>query len=185
MVITLRHKDDLPLVSWRGILWLFFPPLPNRRGREYRWMTVTKQWSLCCFSTVPSFDSYELDKKTAVNKAKRTWEYTLKESNYHSSLWSVEIQSAVVLWTLFFRQLTHTHRHHWMDCSGMDAGFSSLRSEAAGAMRTVLVSAENLQFTLKPELSQEEQSLTHTNSSPKDSHKAGYCSKTTQVIVFL
>lgn len=72
-------------------------------------MTVTKQWSLCCFSTVPSFDSYELDKKTAVNKAKRTWEYTLKESNYHSSLWSVEIQSAVVLWTLFFRQLTHTH----------------------------------------------------------------------------
>lgn len=67
----------------------------------------------------------------------------------------------------------------------MDAGFSSLRSEAAGAMRTVLVSAENLQLTLKPELSQEEQSLTHTNSSPKDSHKAGYCSKTTQVIVFL
>lgn len=56
----------------------------------------------------------------------------------------------------------------------MDVGFS-LRSEAVGAMRTALVSAENLQLTLKTELSQEEQALTHSNSSPKETHKAGYC----------
>ncbi|XP_078126948.1 AP-3 complex subunit beta-1 isoform X1 [Sander vitreus] len=55
----------------------------------------------------------------------------------------------------------------------MDVGFSSLRSEAVGAMRTALVSAENLQLTLKTELSQEEQALTHTKSSPKETHKAG------------
>ncbi|XP_032395166.1 AP-3 complex subunit beta-1 isoform X1 [Etheostoma spectabile] len=55
----------------------------------------------------------------------------------------------------------------------MDVGFSSLRSEAVGAMRTVLVSAENLQLTLKTEPSQEEQALTHTKSSPKETHKAG------------
>ncbi|XP_028272982.1 AP-3 complex subunit beta-1 isoform X1 [Parambassis ranga] len=53
----------------------------------------------------------------------------------------------------------------------MEVGFS-LRSEAAGVMRTALVSAENLQLTLKPEPSQEEQALTHT-SSPKEAHKAG------------
>ncbi|KAM9735454.1 AP-3 complex subunit beta-1 isoform 1-T1 [Menidia menidia] len=53
----------------------------------------------------------------------------------------------------------------------MDGGFSSLRSEAVGAMRTVLVSAENLQLTLKPELSQEEQALTH--KKPKEAQKAG------------
>ncbi|XP_022624534.1 AP-3 complex subunit beta-1 isoform X1 [Seriola dumerili] len=40
-------------------------------------------------------------------------------------------------------------------------------------MRTALVSAENLQLTLKTEPSQEEQALTHTNSSPKETHKAG------------
>ncbi|XP_049908307.1 AP-3 complex subunit beta-1 isoform X1 [Epinephelus moara] len=55
----------------------------------------------------------------------------------------------------------------------MDGGFSSLRSEAVGAMRTALVSAENLQLTLKTELSQEEQALTHTKSSPKETQKAG------------
>uniref|UniRef100_A0A3Q1FAB1 AP-3 complex subunit beta n=1 Tax=Acanthochromis polyacanthus TaxID=80966 RepID=A0A3Q1FAB1_9TELE len=55
----------------------------------------------------------------------------------------------------------------------MDVGFSSLRSEAVGAVRTAMVSAENLQLTLKPELSQEEQALTHTRSNPKEAHKAG------------
>lgn len=58
----------------------------------------------------------------------------------------------------------------------MDRGFPSLRSEAAGAVRTMLASAESLQLTLKPELSQEEQALTHTNGKPKETHKAGYCS---------
>lgn len=61
----------------------------------------------------------------------------------------------------------------------MDAGLSSLRSEALGAVRTALVSAENLQLTLKTELSQEEQALTNAKRSPKESHKAGYCSKIT------
>lgn len=61
----------------------------------------------------------------------------------------------------------------------MDVGFT-LRSEAVGAMRAALVSAENLQLTLKTELSQEEQALTQSKSSPKETHKAGYCSKITQ-----
>lgn len=65
----------------------------------------------------------------------------------------------------------------------MDVGFS-LRSEAVGAMRTAMVSAENLQLTLKPELSQEEQALTHSNRSPKETHKVGYCSKTTHTTGF-
>uniref|UniRef100_UPI003AAFEEB1 AP-3 complex subunit beta-1 isoform X1 n=1 Tax=Centroberyx gerrardi TaxID=166262 RepID=UPI003AAFEEB1 len=57
----------------------------------------------------------------------------------------------------------------------MNGGFSSLRLEAAGAVRTALVSAENLQLTLKSELSQEEQALTHTNanSSPEETHSTG------------
>ncbi|XP_036972739.1 AP-3 complex subunit beta-1 isoform X1 [Acanthopagrus latus] len=55
----------------------------------------------------------------------------------------------------------------------MDVGLSSLRSEAVGAMRTALVSAENLQLSLKTELSQEEQALTLTKSSPKETHKDG------------
>lgn len=59
----------------------------------------------------------------------------------------------------------------------MDVGLSSFRMEAMGAMRTALVSAENLQLSLKTELSQEEQALTHTKCSPKETHKAGYCSK--------
>lgn len=59
----------------------------------------------------------------------------------------------------------------------MDVGLSSFHMEAVGAMRTALVSAENLQLSLKTELSQEEQALTHTKSSPKETHKAGYCSK--------
>ncbi|XP_075935640.1 AP-3 complex subunit beta-1 isoform X1 [Anarhichas minor] len=54
----------------------------------------------------------------------------------------------------------------------MDVGFC-LRSEAVGAMRTALMSAENLQLTLKTELSQEEQALTHTKRSPKETLKAG------------
>lgn len=57
----------------------------------------------------------------------------------------------------------------------MDVGLSSLRSEAVGAMRTALVSAENLQLSLKSELSQEEQALTLTKSSPQETHKDGYC----------
>lgn len=60
----------------------------------------------------------------------------------------------------------------------MDGCFS-LRSEAVGAMKAALVSAESLQLTLKTELSQEEQALTHTDSSPKEPHKAGYCSNIT------
>lgn len=59
----------------------------------------------------------------------------------------------------------------------MNSGFSSLRSEAAGAMRTVLVSAESLQLTLKPELTQEEQALTHAGGKPKEKLKAGYSSE--------
>ncbi|MED6287502.1 AP-3 complex subunit beta-1, partial [Characodon lateralis] len=55
----------------------------------------------------------------------------------------------------------------------MNGGFSSFRSDVAGAMRTVLVSAESLQLTLKPELTQEEQALTQTSSKPKEAHKAG------------
>ncbi|XP_030291984.1 AP-3 complex subunit beta-1 isoform X1 [Sparus aurata] len=55
----------------------------------------------------------------------------------------------------------------------MDVGLSSLRSEAVGAMRTALVSAENLQLSLKSELSQEEQALTLTKSSPQETHKDG------------
>ena len=61
----------------------------------------------------------------------------------------------------------------------MDGGLSSLRSEAVGAMRTALVSAESLQLSLKTELSQEEQALTLSKSSPQEAHKAGYCSKIT------
>lgn len=60
----------------------------------------------------------------------------------------------------------------------MDVGFT-LRSEAVGAMRSALVSAENLQLTLRTELSQEEQALTQTKSSPKETNKAGYCSNIT------
>ncbi|KAI3362101.1 hypothetical protein L3Q82_012426 [Scortum barcoo] len=56
--------------------------------------------------------------------------------------------------------------------AGMDVGFT-LRSEAVGAMRSALVSAENLQLTLRTELSQEEQALTRTKSSPKETNKAG------------
>ncbi|XP_037608423.1 AP-3 complex subunit beta-1 isoform X2 [Sebastes umbrosus] len=55
----------------------------------------------------------------------------------------------------------------------MDAAFS-LRSEAVGAMRTAMVSAENLHLTLKTgKISQEEQALTLSKSSPKETHKAG------------
>lgn len=64
----------------------------------------------------------------------------------------------------------------------MDGGFSALRSEAVGAVRTALVSAENLQLTLKTKLSQEERALTHTNtkSSPEERHTTGYCSRLMQ-----
>ncbi|KAM6976165.1 AP-3 complex subunit beta-1 isoform 2-T2 [Tautogolabrus adspersus] len=55
----------------------------------------------------------------------------------------------------------------------MDAGLSSLRSDAVGAMRTALVSAENLQLSLRTGLSQEEQALTQTKRSPKEIHESG------------
>ncbi|XP_034458456.1 AP-3 complex subunit beta-1 isoform X1 [Hippoglossus hippoglossus] len=54
----------------------------------------------------------------------------------------------------------------------MEVGFS-LRSEAVGAMRTAMVSAENLQLSLKTELSQEEQALTLSSRSPTETHKVG------------
>ncbi|XP_034402264.1 AP-3 complex subunit beta-1 isoform X1 [Cyclopterus lumpus] len=54
----------------------------------------------------------------------------------------------------------------------MDVGFS-VRSEAVGAMRTALNSAENLQLTLKTGLSQEEKALTHAERSPEETRKAG------------
>lgn len=57
----------------------------------------------------------------------------------------------------------------------MDAGLSYLRLEAVEAVRTALVSAENLQLSLATGLSQEEQALTHTKSSPEEAHKARYC----------
>ncbi|KAI4882465.1 hypothetical protein NFI96_007320 [Prochilodus magdalenae] len=41
----------------------------------------------------------------------------------------------------------------------MNGGLSGLRSEAAGVMRTVLVSAENLQLTLRSDISLEERAL--------------------------
>lgn len=48
----------------------------------------------------------------------------------------------------------------------------------AGTVRTALVSAENLQLTLKTELSQEEQHLTpHTNGGPDETHTKGYCTE--------
>nr|XP_020509660.1 LOW QUALITY PROTEIN: AP-3 complex subunit beta-1-like [Labrus bergylta] len=55
----------------------------------------------------------------------------------------------------------------------MDAGLSSLRSDAVGAMRTALVSAESLQLSLRTGLSQEEQALTQNKHSPKEIHKSG------------
>ncbi|KAM9518230.1 AP-3 complex subunit beta-1 isoform 2-T2 [Salvelinus alpinus] len=67
-------------------------------------------------------------------------------------------------------------------------GFSVLRSEAAGAVRTALVSAENLQLTLKTELSQEEQHLTphtHTNGGPDETHTKGYCTEVPLVTCLL
>lgn len=47
----------------------------------------------------------------------------------------------------------------------MNGGLGCLRLEAAGALRTALVSAENLQLTLKSDLSLEEQALTNNHSS--------------------
>ncbi|KAG9266009.1 AP-3 complex subunit beta-1 isoform X2 [Astyanax mexicanus] len=43
----------------------------------------------------------------------------------------------------------------------MNGGLFSLRSEAAGVVRTVLVSAENLQLTLRSDISQEEQAFSN------------------------
>lgn len=57
----------------------------------------------------------------------------------------------------------------------MDVGLSSVRVEAAGAVRTALVSAENLHLSLKTGLSLEEQALTRA-TSPKDAHQGTrYC----------
>ncbi|XP_061763870.1 AP-3 complex subunit beta-1 isoform X1 [Nerophis ophidion] len=54
----------------------------------------------------------------------------------------------------------------WRD--DMDLNLSSLRSEAADAVRTALASAEHLQLSLKAELSQEEQALTlHAGGAKK------------------
>ncbi|KAM6986521.1 AP-3 complex subunit beta-1 [Aplochiton taeniatus] len=58
----------------------------------------------------------------------------------------------------------------------MDGTFCTLRSGAAGAVRTAMVSAENLQLTLKTRLSQEEQALTRTttaNGCPEGTHSTG------------
>lgn len=49
--------------------------------------------------------------------------------------------------------------------SKMNGGLGSLRLEATGALRTALVSAENLQLTLKSDVSSEEQALTNNHSS--------------------
>lgn len=57
----------------------------------------------------------------------------------------------------------------------MDAGLSYLRSEAAGAVRTALVSAENLQLSLVAGLRQEEQALTVSKGGPEEAHRARYC----------
>lgn len=51
---------------------------------------------------------------------------------------------------------------------------SSIRSDTAGAVRTALVSAENLHLSLKSGLSLEEQALTHTRGPP-DTPNARYC----------
>uniref|UniRef100_A0A8C1DLY9 AP-3 complex subunit beta n=2 Tax=Cyprinus carpio TaxID=7962 RepID=A0A8C1DLY9_CYPCA len=47
----------------------------------------------------------------------------------------------------------------------MNGGLGSLRLEAVGVMRNALVSAENLQLTLKSDFSSEEQALTNKHSS--------------------
>lgn len=59
------------------------------------------------------------------------------------------------------------------DEAAMDVGFSYIHAEAAGAVRTALVSAENLHLSLKSGLSLEEQALTHTRS-PKDTQNTRY-----------
>lgn len=60
-----------------------------------------------------------------------------------------------------------------VDWSNMEVGFFS-RSEAVGVVRTAMVSAENLQLTLKTGLNQEEQALTKNTCAPKDDQKPGY-----------
>lgn len=67
--------------------------------------------------------------------------------------------------------------------AGMDAGLSYLRSEAAEAVRTALVSAENLQLTLAAGLRQEEQALTDSKSGPEEAHRARYCKITHSTLV--
>ena len=116
------QKYELSLASWRSILWLFF--LPKRRGRRSEWQAQS-QWSLSCFSILPSFDSYERDGKTTVNKARA---HSLKESNYHCSLslFSCLKSSQFGLWTANTHRHTdtdtdtdtHTHTHTQNKCSG-------------------------------------------------------------------
>lgn len=60
--------------------------------------------------------------------------------------------------------------------AGMNGGLNSLRVDPAGAVRTALVSAENLHFTLETGISQEEQALTRAKPKPKETPKAGYSS---------
>lgn len=56
----------------------------------------------------------------------------------------------------------------------MDVVMSSIRLDAVEAVKTALVSAENLHLSLTSGLSLEEQALTHTRS-PKDTHNTRYC----------
>lgn len=46
----------------------------------------------------------------------------------------------------------------------MNGTIAGLRSDAVGAMRSALVSAENLQLTLKTDLNSEERALTNKHS---------------------
>ncbi|KAJ8339306.1 hypothetical protein SKAU_G00360920 [Synaphobranchus kaupii] len=55
----------------------------------------------------------------------------------------------------------------------MQGGFSALRGEAAGAVRTALLSAENLQLAIKPEPAVEEQALTGGHGGSEETAKAG------------
>lgn len=62
----------------------------------------------------------------------------------------------------------------------MDVSFPYV--QAAGAVRTALVSAENLHLSLKSGLSLEEQALTHTRS-PKDTRHTRYLKKNTVELI--
>lgn len=65
----------------------------------------------------------------------------------------------------------------------MDAGLSYLRSEAAEAVRTALVSAENLQLSLAAGLRQEEQALTNGKNGPEEAQGARYSNLLTTAFI--